>query len=141
MGNNVEYCLNISGGNFNSLLPARVALSNEEFQEYLKNDLRLEADLVGIETIIEISGEVTLVWTPWKYTNLINNKSVESEILEWENYIRKMAEGIDIFRIDEFLLNEWSNCSGEYWFRDGQVCHKFFDWVKHQDPLHWQKIT
>lgn len=141
----VTYCLWLKGTKFNTLLPKNLCATDEEIKEFVKEDIRLDIEFPGsggVEVLAEVTGEITILWTPWVYSLLLSNsKEVQQTITNFEALLKSKFPEVLIMRIDELLLEQWTTEVGEYWFRKKDDCSKLLEWIQTQDKRHWNKAN
>jgi hypothetical protein len=140
MSHTVNYCLSSTGKEFFSFLTREKLFLDENFEYFIENDLSLETILFGINTMVEISGATTVIWTSWNYTKFINDEKTRNKVYEWENELKSKLKDYSIIRVDEILLEEFSKKNSELWFNDDKSFTDLLFWLSSQDALHWHKV-
>ncbi len=143
MSHSAVYLINIDGKFFNSCLPPGVSAGEEEISEYRENDVLLEFSLPGTDQVIsaEITGEITLLWAPWRYSLFLSESQEDiNKAIKWENELLSFIADFKIYRIDEVLLEQWESEKGDYWFRETEAFNEIETWLKVQNELHRRKL-
>jgi hypothetical protein len=141
MSHTINYCLSLTGEELFSLLSREKIFSDENFEYFIENDLNLEINLFRIEALIEFSGTTIVIWTPWNYTKFINDEDTKNQVLDWENELKSKLINQSILRVDEILLNNFSQETSDVWFVNEKSFSDLFFWLKGQNNLHWSKIN
>jgi hypothetical protein len=141
MSHTINYCLSLAGKEFFSLLAREKVLLGENFEYFVENDLNLEVDLFGIDSVVEISGTTTVIWTSWKYTKFLNDEDTKSQVLAWESDLKSKFRDQSILRVDEILLENFSQETSDLWFADKNSFSNLLLWLNVQDELHWCKVN
>jgi hypothetical protein len=93
-----------------------------------------------IEFLVELSGEITILWLPFRYSLLFNPNSDLERILEdWEGVLRSRVGTSQVIRLDEYLLDEWEASEEDDWFRHPNKIEAFLSWLRGQERLHWRR--
>jgi len=143
LSHSAVYLIDVKGEEFNSFLPSHESLSKMEIDEYRDSDILLEFSLKEDNNVIsaEITGEVTLLWAPWRYSVFLTDEQEQiGPIKIWEEKLLDLVGEVKIYRIDEALLEQWELEQSEYWFRDHSNFMKLISWLVGQDKLHWCEL-
>ncbi|WP_027707231.1 hypothetical protein [Zooshikella ganghwensis] len=143
MAHNVEYILDISGERFNQQLPSNKSATSTELEDCKTYDSGFEFTLPNttVDLIGELTGNVTIIWTPWVYSSILRTPSILDKLADWEQQLLTFCPGVTTYRADEYLIELWEKEAGEYWFRDVNPFPALVKWLNNQEPFHWKKIN
>jgi hypothetical protein len=147
MPHSVCYLIDMSGDEFNNLMP----IERQSPLSWIA-ELRLrkkfgvwDGMLVGNSTsfLVDVTGIWTLCILGYPYSALLaHDEAVEirSKIAEWELALRRIAPFQIIYRIDDFLLEQWNARSDYLMTRSPETLQNFISWLHSQDSLYWTTI-
>lgn len=143
MSYSIEYCLDISAKEFSARVGISLPASTESGELSEKVDHFFECQLYanGVDVHLDLSGRMTVLWTPWRYSHLSLDEVKMSEVLTFESFLLSKFSDVKIVRIDEFLLNEFEKTAGELWSRDEKFVTQFWPWLSKQDLSGWAQIN
>jgi hypothetical protein len=101
--------------------------------------------LLGNDTefLVDLTGAWTLCKLPFRYSNLlpdVQNATTHAEIANWEERLRELLPSTEIFRIDDFLVDQWNSRYDYRLLHAPRAVQAFLEWLETQDPLHWAKL-
>lgn len=142
MGHYVEYLVNATQDEVFARLPC------EARQEY---SARPEADRNGLiecrgwrsgELIgVQLDPFVTQLSLPVKYSRLVHaDPESLARVERFDQVLANVFCDRAIIRVDEVLLHEWEQRSGEAWRAEPSGMAAFYGWLVQQAPEHWHAI-
>jgi hypothetical protein len=95
----------------------------------------------GEEITIDFDGEINFIKLFIKYGQFLNHKSYYEKVINFEKkFVTIFDDQVDLYRIDEILLNEVVIDYGEFWYRKENACEIFESCILNEEKLHWLKL-
>jgi hypothetical protein len=134
----VSYVVDQPGVDFNATSPAWQRASEAIIETLRATESIWDGDLPsGISFTAELTGVLTIIWLTTSYTMFLTDRNRAELVRTWEEAAFSSLSK-RVARVDEFLLLQWQNSAGEWWFRDRSLSARFWEWLKGQAPLHWE---
>jgi hypothetical protein len=133
----------MSGPEFNKIADPRFSATTVDFERMERDGGLWDCRIPGstMEFLVELAGEVIIIWLPFNYSRLLNpDSNLKAELLEWETPLTKLVPNVAVFRVDEFLLEDFDLTENYDWHWHREKIDAFLAWLTKQDPLHWQQI-
>ena len=101
-----------------------------------------EGKLINEEVTIHFDGKINFIKLFIKYTQFLNFRLYYDRIEDFEKELLKLFESdVNLYRVDELLLEELVLDRGEFWYRDDKAYKIFNEWIVNQEKLHWCKLS
>jgi hypothetical protein len=147
MGHCVVYVVDLPGVQFNPLLENGHQASPADFKRYTDLGIRWEGvlDQTCLSIGVELSGCITIVDLPIKYSRYLYNEKEAENVRVWESQLRRVVTNDKIVRMDELLFDQWEiivhqSRSDKFWFRRPELSIEFFKWIETQNAEGWAYV-
>jgi HEAT repeat protein len=143
MSHSTTYIVFKPGHCFNRLIDPAFRASADQLAELVETgslwDGRLPVS--PVEFSVELSGLVTVLWLPVKYSIFYMDAAEQKRVLEFESKLVSSVGAARVFRLDELLLERWELLSGEDWFRSKCSVEDLSKWIVSQDTSIWLELN
>ena len=147
MSYSICYLIDIRGVDFDALMKHPHHVSRTSIDEFVKLQ---EANLwdgmlinCEIEFLVDLTGDWTLCKLPCAYSALLAEQQsgeVVEIVEEWERQLRDLLPSCDIYRIDDFLFDQWNSRFDYRLIRRHQAIGAFLGWLQSQGRCHWARL-
>lgn len=136
------YVVDLPGTAFNEQLDPACRASDVDLRHFLEEDECWEGCLPdsSVNLIVDMTGAVTLIVHPRKYSSVLYNPQVREGVLAWEQSLKQLIPVKNILRVDEFVLQHWEDKAGEFWFRNIDGFTILWNWLKQGETEGWTEV-